>query len=69
MVSPAGLEEYAKYTHFAKEQWFHELFDLLDRLSPQELEIVQSVFSVWGHWHTGGQVEEDVASVPLVKLE
>ena len=69
MVSPTGLEEYAKYARFAKEKWFHELFDLLDGLNPQELEIVKSVFAVWGRWHTEERQEEDNVSASLVKLE
>lgn len=51
IVSPLGMKEYGEYSVVAKERWFHELFDLLDGVSPEELEIVKKAFAIFGRWH------------------
>ena len=48
IVSPLGMKEYGEYSVVAKERWFHELFDLLDGVSPEELEIVKKAFAIFG---------------------
>lgn len=69
MVSPTGLEEYAKYTQAALDMCFQELFDLLDKATPQELEAVNRVFDILGGWHTARKPEKGPDPVVLVKVE
>ena len=69
MVSPLGLEEYARYAAEMKETVFRELFDLLDRTSPEELEAVRKVFSIWGRWHRENREQPQPGPVSLVKIE
>ena len=69
MVTPLGLEEYGRYSQEMKETVFRELFDLLDSISPQELETVRKVFSIWGQWHRENQAGEKKPMVPLIPVE
>lgn len=69
MVSPAGLEEYEKYTRAMLERYFQELLDLLDSITPQELDAVGRVFAVLGRWHTEEKQEKEQEPVVLVKVE
>ena len=66
-VSPLGLSEYEKYTHFMKEHWFSELFDLLGTLSPSELETTKKLFAIWGKWHSENAVPEEPET--LIRIE
>ena len=68
MVSPLGLKEYREYAALAKERWFQELFELLDHVSPQELETVKKVFSIFGHWHAE-KAADDVEASELIRIE
>ena len=69
MVSPLGLEEYARYAKEMKETVFRELFDLLDSVSPEELEAVRKVFSIWGSWHRENRETPQAGPVSLVRVE
>ena len=69
MVSPLGLEEYARYAEEMKETVFRELFDLLDSISPAELEAVREVFSIWGRWHRENREQPQEGPVSLVRVE
>ena len=67
MLSPLGLREYRDYAAQAEERWFHELFELLDGVSPEELETVKKVFSIFGHWH--GEKRADDGGEALIRIE
>ncbi|MBR4550497.1 MAG: MarR family transcriptional regulator [Oscillospiraceae bacterium] len=69
MVSPLGREEYARYAADMKETVFRELFDLLDSVSPEELEAVKKVFAVWGRWHRENREQPQPGPVSLVRVE
>ncbi len=67
-VSPLGLREYAEYASFARERWFHELFELLDRLGPEELEAVKKTFAIFGRWH-GERTADSAGDDELIPIE
>lgn len=68
MVSPLGQREYAEYARQARERWFQELFDLLDRSGPEEVETVKKVFSILGRWH-GEKTAEEADAPSLIRVE
>ena len=68
MVSPLGLQEYREYAAAAEENWFHELFELLDGVGPEELETVKKVFAVFGRWH-GEKAAESEEEPALIRIE
>ena len=67
MLSPLGVREYRDYAKAAEERWFHELFELLDGVSPEELETVKKVFAIFGHWHgekaAAGEEEQELIRI------
>ncbi len=67
MLSALGMEEYEKYALFIKENSFHELFDFLDRLTPQALEDIRKLFAILGRWH--GERAQTVSDEPLIRIE
>ena len=69
MVSPLGIKEYREYAAFAEKQWFHELFTLLDGVSPGELETVKKVFSIFGRWHGEKRASGAAQSTDLIRIE
>ena len=69
MVSPLGVKEYREYAAFAEKQWFHELFTLLDGVSPGELETVKKVFSIFGRWHGEKRASGAAQSTDLIRIE
>ncbi len=69
MLSPLAIREYEEYARVARENWFQELFDLLDRAGPGERETVRQVFSILGRWHREKVEECPEEPVPLIKLE
>ena len=68
-VSPLGMREYAEYAKFAEERWFHQLFELLDGTTPEELETVKKVFAVFRNWH--GEKREPLPdeAAELIRVE
>lgn len=69
MVSPLGIEEYERHAREMKETVFRELFELLDNVSPEELETVKRVFSIWGRWHRENREKPQEGPVSLVRVE
>lgn len=69
MASPLGLEEYERYSRYMKETIFRELFDLLDSVSPEEVETVKKVFSICGRWHRESLEDTEERPVSLIKVE
>ena len=69
MLSPLAREEYEVYSRAARERWFQELFDLLDKAGPSELEMVKQVFSILGRWHREKVDENSEEPAPLIRVE
>ena len=68
MVSPLGLKEYKEYASLAKERWFHELCDLLDHVSAEELDTVKKAFSIFGRWH-GERTADGEEETELIRID
>jgi DNA-binding MarR family transcriptional regulator len=68
MVSPLGLEEYKRYSEYAKKTLFSEFFDVLDSISQEELGKVEKLFNILGRWHREN-FEEPQPPVSLVPVE
>lgn len=69
MVSPLGLEEYTRYSEYAKKIFFSEFFNVLDSMSQEELEKVERLFNILGRWHRENLEEPQDHSVSLVPVE
>ena len=69
MVSPLGLQEYDAYAKTASDRWFHELFELLDHATPEELETVRKAFAIFGNWHSEKRAESLEEQEDLVRIE
>jgi DNA-binding MarR family transcriptional regulator len=70
MVSPLGQQEYALYAKAAREQYFQELFDVLDKAGPRELETLRQVFSILGRWHREKAADSpEEEPDPLIRVE
>ena len=67
-ISDTGLQEYKIYSEYAKETWFKELFDVLDTLSHEEIEVLQKVIGIWGGWHTKMIDPEEPELIKLEKI-
>ncbi len=68
-VSALGLKEYKSYSKFVEKVWFHELFELLDSVSPKELELIKETFAILGKWHTEKLSDKDSAPVELIRID
>ena len=68
-VSPLGEREYAVYAQAARERWFQELFDLLDKAGPGELDTVRRVFAILGRWHREKAAEPTEEAEPLIRIQ
>ena len=69
VVSPLGLKEYKEYSVYARERWFHELFSLLDSVSPEELEIVKKAFAIFGRWHGEKRTNDSREDEELIRID
>ena len=69
MVSPLGLHEYEAYAKTASDRWFHELFELLDHATPEELETVRKAFAIFSNWHSEKRAESREEQEDLVRIE
>ena len=69
MLSPLALQEYESYAQAARERWFQELFDLLDKAEPKERELVRQVFCILGRWHREKAADSAEEPSPLVPVE
>ena len=69
MVSPLGLQEYEAYAKTASDRWFHELFELLDHATPEELETVRKAFAIFSNWHSEKRAESREEQEDLVRIE
>lgn len=69
MLSPLAQREYAAYAQAARENWFQELFDLLDKAGPTERETVRQVFSILGRWHREKAADSPEEPDSLVRVE
>lgn len=67
-VSPLGMKEYSAYAEFIENRWFNELFKLLDSASPEELETVRKVFSIFSRWHNE-KSENNPEEQELIRVE
>ena len=68
--SPLGQQEYALYAKAAREQYFQELFDVLDKAGPKELETLRQVFSILGRWHREKAADSpEEEPDPLIRVE
>ncbi len=68
MLSPLALQEYESYAQAARERWFQELFDLLDKAEPKERELVRKVFGILGQWHREKVAEGTEERSPLIPV-
>ena len=68
MLSPLAREEYEVYSREARERWFQELFDLLDKAGPEELDTVRRVFSILGRWHREKVEESSEEPAALIRV-
>ena len=68
-LSELGLKEYEEYSAFAKDHFFYQLFEILDHVSPEELELLKKVFSVFGQWHGENRAESGNEPVELIRIE
>ena len=49
-LSKTGMDEYEQYSKYAYNVWFKDLFALLDKMQPQEIQRCMEVISLWGSW-------------------
>lgn len=49
-LSPLGKREYEQYAKYAYKVWFKDMFDILDKMSPEEIERAKSLIALWGSW-------------------
>ena len=63
------LQEYEAYAKTASDRWFHELFELLDHATPEELETVRKAFAVFSNWHSEKRAESREEQEDLVRIE
>ena len=68
MLSPLAQREYEAYSREARERWFQELFDLLDKAGPEELDTVRRVFSILGRWHREKVEESSEEPAALIRV-
>lgn len=69
MVSEKGMREYEAYQKYAQELWFNELFEQLDRLTPEELEAFQKIIETWGNWHATMVESPEEGQEKLIRIE
>ena len=51
MLTPMAQQEYAQYSVYARENLFREFFNVLDEITPEELDAVNRVFAALGQMH------------------
>ena len=68
-LSELGMKEYEEYSKLAKEHIFYQLFDILDKANPAELDLIKEVFSVFGRWHGVNKDQPTDIPIELIRIE
>ena len=68
-LSPLAIREYEEYARFSEANHFRELFELLDSVTPEELEAVKKTFSIFGRMHGEKRSSAGEEPVELIRID